>query len=114
VGWEGGASSADSSKDQFADTVSATPVHFDTSQVGLPTQPVDAADTTFPATHYRAALLICPRDLPLSLAAVAEGFPLFRSDTSEERCVDRIEYIQIGNDSPRDGRARVRSLNLLV
>jgi len=76
-------SSADSGKDQFADTVSATPVDFDTDQVGLPAQPVDATDTAFPTSHNRAALFVRPRNLPLRLASVAQGFPLLRGDTSK-------------------------------
>jgi len=98
-----GGTSADSGKDQFADAVSAAPVHFDASQVCLPAQPVDATDTTFPASHDRTTLLVRSRDLSLRLAPVTQGFPLLWCNTSEERCVDRIEYIQIGNDSARDG-----------
>ena len=43
--------STDSRKNQFADTVSAAPIHFDPDQVCLPPQPVDAANTTFPTPH---------------------------------------------------------------
>ena len=83
--------SADSSKDQFADAAAAALVNFDPNQVGLPAQPVDAANATFPASHNRAALLVRPRNLPLGLASVAQGFPLLRSDAGKERGVDRVE-----------------------
>jgi len=109
-----GGNSADSGKNQFADAISATLVHFDTNQVGLPAQPVDTANTAFPASHNGAALLVRPRNLSLRLASVAQGFPFLRSDASEECGVDRIEYIQIRNNSPRDGGARVRALDLLI
>lgn len=105
--------SADPGKDQFADAVSAAPVHFNPNQVCLAAQPVDAADTTLPASHNRAALLVRPGDLPLSLASVTQGFPLFGSDASEEGRVNRIEHIQIRNHGPRNG-ARVGALELLV
>ena len=74
--------STDASKDQFADAVSATPVHFDANQVCLAAQPVDAADATFPSSHNRATLLVRPRHLPLRLASVAKRFPLLGSDAS--------------------------------
>jgi hypothetical protein len=103
----------DSGKDQFSDTVSATPVHFDTNQVGLPTQPVHTTNTTFPASHNRAAPLVRPPNSPLRLATVSQGFPLIRSDPSEERDVNRVQYVQIRNNRARDGRARVRALGVV-
>lgn len=109
-----GDSSADPSKDEFADAVPAAPVNFDPSQVGLSTQPVDAADTAFPASHYRATLLVRTRNSPLRLASVTEGLPLLRSNTSQKCRVNGIEDIQICNYSPRDGGTRTGALNLLI
>jgi hypothetical protein len=106
--------STDSGKDQFANAASATPVHFDTNQVRLPTQPVNAADTTFPATHNRAALLVRTRNLALGLASVTESLPFLRGDTREEGRVNCIEHIQIRNDIVRDGGARVGALEPLA
>jgi len=106
--------SADPGKNQFADAVSATPVHFDANQVCFPAQPIDATNSTFPTSHYRAALFVRPGNLPLSLAPVAEGFPLFRGHTSEERCVDSVEHIQVCNDGPLDGGVRIRTFDPLV
>ena len=85
--------SADTGKNQFADAVSAAFVNFDTSQVCLPSQPVDSANTTFPASHNRAALLVCPCNLPLRFAPVSECLPLLGSNASEKGRVDRIEYV---------------------
>ena len=110
----GGNLSADSSKDQLADTVSGTPVHFDPDQVGLPPEPVDAANTALPTPHHRAALLVRSRNLSLRLAPATECFPLLWGNTSHKCRVKGIEHIQICNYCPRGRGARVGALDLLV
>lgn len=106
--------SADSSKDQLADTVSGTPVHFDPDQVGLPPQPVDAANAALPTSHHRAALLVRPRNLSLRLASATQSFPLLGGNTSHQGRVKGIEDIQVCDYCSRDGGARIGALDLLV
>ena len=71
-------------------------VDLDADQMSFGTEPVHSADPALPAAvHAGAALLVCLSDATLCSGALAERSPLFGGHTGHERCVHRVEHVEV-------------------
>jgi len=72
-------------------------LHFNSDQSGFPVQPIYSPNSTFPTTsHLGTSLLVCPCDLPLGAASLAEGVPLLWRNSRSKSRMQRVEKVKIG------------------
>lgn len=90
------------SKDELARAVTVTVLlHLDTDQPRFAMQPVQTTDAAFPsAAHLGASLFVCASDLALGATAMTKRLPLLWGYPREERGMERIEQVQVGDIRP--------------
>jgi len=86
-------------EDEFSGADSTTILlHFNADQSGLPVQPIDSPNSTFPTTsHLGASLLVRPCDLPLGAASMTESIPLLWRNSRRKCRMQCAEKVEIGD-----------------